>query len=102
VPIVGKSRLAGGAFASWVDCDASVTMVTEFDRNYTESVYYQCPNTKSRWIPMNPAASAELTAGLPSRTTGREARRWIERQLRWERILGRLRTRPARSTRRAA
>ena len=43
---------------------------------------------------MNAAASAEMNAGLPSRTTHREAKRWIERQLRWERTLGALRTRP--------
>jgi len=40
---------------------------------------------------MNAAASAELNAGLPNITTSREARRWIERQLRWERTLGALR-----------
>lgn len=43
---------------------------------------------------MNAAASAEMNAGLPARTTHREARRWIERQLRWERTLGALRNRP--------
>jgi hypothetical protein len=52
---------------------------------------------------MNAAASAELNAGLPARTSTREARRWIERQLRWERTLGALRTRtPARSDVRTA
>lgn len=40
---------------------------------------------------MNAAASAELNVGLPNLTTSREARRWIERQLRWERTLGTLR-----------
>jgi hypothetical protein len=46
---------------------------------------------------MNAAASAELNAGLPVRTTSREARRWIERQLRWEHTLDALRTKtPAR------
>jgi hypothetical protein len=44
---------------------------------------------------MNAAASAEHNAGLPARTSSREARRWIDRQLRWERTLGALRTRQA-------
>jgi hypothetical protein len=33
------------------------------------------------------------TATKPSRTASREAKHWIERQLRWERTLGALRNR---------
>ena len=52
---------------------------------------------------MNAAASAELNTGLPARSEGREARRWIERQLEWERTLGALRSqRTERVERRAA
>ncbi len=40
---------------------------------------------------MSSAMSAEFNKGLPARTTQRDARRWIERQLRWERTLGALR-----------
>jgi hypothetical protein len=42
---------------------------------------------------MNAAVSAEFNSGLPTRTSRRDARRWIERQLRWERTLGALRSR---------
>ena len=48
------------------------------------------------------AAMAELNAGLPTRTTQRDARRWIERQLQWERTLGALRGREDHPTRKAA
>jgi hypothetical protein len=33
------------------------------------------------------------STGTPAPTQGREARRWIERQLHWERTLGALRNR---------
>jgi len=42
---------------------------------------------------MNAAVSAEFNAGRPARTSQKDARRWIERQLRWERTLGSLRDR---------
>ena len=42
---------------------------------------------------MSAAVSAEFNAGLPARTSQKDARRWIERQLRWERTLGTLRGR---------
>jgi hypothetical protein len=45
---------------------------------------------------MNAAAQAELNAGLPARRDAsavREARRWIVRQLEWERTLDTLRGR---------
>ena len=51
---------------------------------------------------MNAAMSAELNTGLPARTSQREARRWIERQLRWERTLGALRGKENHPARRAA
>jgi len=51
---------------------------------------------------MNPAASAEFNAGLPARTKQLDARRWIERQLRWERTLGTLRGREDAPVRKAA
>jgi hypothetical protein len=37
------------------------------------------------------AATIELNAGMPGRAAAVEARRWIERQLQWERTLGTLR-----------
>jgi hypothetical protein len=40
---------------------------------------------------MNAAVSAEFNHGLPARSRQQDARRWIERQLRWERTLGVLR-----------
>ena len=51
---------------------------------------------------MNAAASAELNAPVPTRTTSREARRWIERQLRWEQTLGHLRVHGSDRAKRAA
>ena len=51
---------------------------------------------------MNAATRAELNTGIPGRTTSREARRWIERQLRWERTLGSLRGKEAKPARKAA
>ncbi|MGZ4713941.1 MAG: hypothetical protein ACXVJ7_04885 [Acidimicrobiia bacterium] len=51
---------------------------------------------------MNAAVSAEFNTGLPARTSQRDARRWIERQLRWERTLGALRGRDPRTQCRAA
>lgn len=51
---------------------------------------------------MNAAVSAEFNTGLPHRTSQRDARRWIERQLRWERTLGGLRTKTVRAVRKAA
>ena len=51
---------------------------------------------------MNEATSAEFDAGRASRTTSRDARRWIERQLRWERTLDVLRDRRPEPARRAA
>jgi len=51
---------------------------------------------------MNAAMSAELNVGLPARTSQRDARRWIERQLRWERTLGALRGKEHQPTRKAA
>lgn len=80
----------------------AVTVVTLLDRNYLQSVYSHSQYTKCRRKPMNPAASAELTAGLAARTSSRDARRWIERQLRWERTLGRLRNRGTTQSSRAA
>lgn len=47
---------------------------------------------------MNAAASAERDHGLAGRTSQRDARRWIERQLRWERTLGALRGRDSHPT----
>jgi hypothetical protein len=51
---------------------------------------------------MNAAVSAEFNSGLPARTSHRDARRWIERQLRWERTLGALRSRESAPVRKAA
>ncbi|MBK5288939.1 MAG: hypothetical protein JJE46_10770 [Acidimicrobiia bacterium] len=51
---------------------------------------------------MNAATSAEFNKGLPARTSEREARRWIERQLRWERTLGALRGKDHHPARKAA
>jgi|GEM_PF-6416294 hypothetical protein len=51
---------------------------------------------------MNAAMSAELNTGLPARTSQRDARRWIERQLRWERTLGSLRGKENHPARKAA
>jgi hypothetical protein len=51
---------------------------------------------------MNIAVSAEFNAGLPAKTSQRDARRWIERQLRWERTLGALRGREDHPARKAA
>ena len=51
---------------------------------------------------MSAAASAELQAPVPTRTTSREARRWIERQLRWEQTLGHLRDQGSERAQRAA
>jgi hypothetical protein len=51
---------------------------------------------------MNAAASAEFNPGLSTRTSQRDARRWIERQLRWERTLGALRGREVAPVRKAA
>ena len=51
---------------------------------------------------MNVAMSAEFNSGLPTRTSQRDARRWIERQLRWERTLGALRGRSETPERKAA
>ena len=51
---------------------------------------------------MNAAVSAEFNSGLPTRTKQLDARRWIERQLRWERTLGTLRGREDAPVRKAA
>lgn len=51
---------------------------------------------------MNAAMSAELNAGLPARASQRDARQWIERQLRWERTLGALRGKENHPARKAA
>ena len=51
---------------------------------------------------MNVAVSAEFNSGLPARTSSRDARRWIERQLRWERTLGSLRGKDHHPARKAA
>jgi hypothetical protein len=51
---------------------------------------------------MSAAMSAEFNSGLPGRTSQKDARRWIERQLRWERTLGALRHREATPERKAA
>jgi hypothetical protein len=51
---------------------------------------------------MSTAVSAERPAGLPARTSQKDARRWIERQLRWERTLGALRDREPTPVRTAA
>lgn len=51
---------------------------------------------------MNAAVSAEFNSGLPARTSQRDARHWIERQLRWERTLGALRGREEAPVRKAA
>jgi hypothetical protein len=49
------------------------------------------------------ATTTELQPAAPGRTEVREARHWIERQLRWERVLGVLRdTRTGERTPRAA
>ena len=40
--------------------------------------------------------------GLPGRTSNREARRWIERQLRWEQTLGSLRDKESHPAQKAA
>jgi hypothetical protein len=46
--------------------------------------------------------SAAFNAGLPARTSQKDAKRWIERQLRWERTLGALRDRDVTPVRKAA
>jgi hypothetical protein len=51
---------------------------------------------------MNAAVSAEFNSGLPARTSQRDARKWIERQLRWEQTLGALRGRDGTPVRKAA
>lgn len=51
---------------------------------------------------MHTATGAERNAPLPTRTTSREARRWIERQLRWEHTLGHLRNQGTERAKRAA
>ena len=51
---------------------------------------------------MNAAVSAEFNVGRPARTSHKDARRWIERQLRWERTLDTLRGRRSEPARRAA
>ena len=51
---------------------------------------------------MNAAMSAELNTGLPARTSHRDARRWIERQLRCEGTLGALRGKENHPARKAA
>ena len=51
---------------------------------------------------MNAAVSAEFNSGLPARTSQNDARRWIERHLRWERTLGTLRGRETAEVRKAA
>jgi hypothetical protein len=51
---------------------------------------------------MNVAVSAASHSGLPTRTSQKDARRWIERQLRWERTLGALRGRGDAPVRKAA
>ena len=51
---------------------------------------------------MNAATSAEFNTGLPARTSQKDARRWIERQLRWERTLDTLRSREDAPIRKAA
>jgi hypothetical protein len=51
---------------------------------------------------MNAAVSAEFNAGTPTRTSQKDVRRWIERQLRWERTLGALRGREEAPARKAA
>ena len=51
---------------------------------------------------MNAAVSEELDSGLPARTSQKDAKRWIERQLRWERTLGTLRGREEAPVRKAA
>jgi hypothetical protein len=42
---------------------------------------------------MNAAVSAQHDSALTARSENRDAKRWIERQLRWERTLGALRGR---------
>ena len=51
---------------------------------------------------MNVAMNAELNTGLPALSSQRDARRWIERQLRWERTLGALRGKENHPARQAA
>ncbi len=51
---------------------------------------------------MNAATSTQMNVGIPGRTSSREARRWIERQLRWERTLGSLRGKESHPARQAA
>jgi hypothetical protein len=51
---------------------------------------------------MNVAVSAASDAGLGTRTSQKDARRWIERQLQWERTLGALRGREDGPVRQAA
>ena len=41
--------------------------------------------------PVKNEGTIELNAGTPGRAAAVEARRWIERQLQWERTLGTLR-----------
>jgi hypothetical protein len=43
-------------------------------------------------VPVSEATTTELQPGQPGRAEVREAKHWIERQLRWERTLGLLRT----------
>lgn len=45
---------------------------------------------------MNAVTSAQHESDLAARSEHRDARRWIERQLRWERTLGALRGRESR------
>lgn len=47
---------------------------------------------------MNAAPSAQHDRDLATRSENRDARRWIERQLRWERTLGTLRGRESHPT----
>jgi hypothetical protein len=42
-------------------------------------------------VPVSTATTTELTPGLAVRSEAKEAKTWIERQLRWERTLGTLR-----------
>jgi hypothetical protein len=51
---------------------------------------------------MNAAVSTERDSGLRARTSQKDAKRWIERQLRWERTLGTLRGREDAPVRKAA
>ncbi|MEP6626042.1 MAG: hypothetical protein ABJC79_16460 [Acidimicrobiia bacterium] len=51
---------------------------------------------------MNAATSTQMNVGITERTSSRDARRWIERQLRWERTLGSLRSKESHPARQAA